>query len=236
MYIAIISDIHANLTALQAVINDINQKYKDSLIFHLGDCIDYGMRPNEVIKELIKLKDRIVVNIQGNHERALFGYESERFSSKRGSEANLYTQNILNNISIEYIRHDMNINYVEYSVNNKKVLAVHGDLTDVYWGKMTYEEIQKSVYSKYDYVFSGHTHKAHMYSIEDKLNKHSTKFINPGSVGQPRNYNNMAQYCAVNIATGQVHFESVEYNIQSEYILYNGEVDKYYQERLLIGE
>ena len=67
MKVAIFSDIHANLTAFEAVKEHCLTKYgKDLLIIHLGDCIDYGMRPNEVIYELYDLYPNMIGNIKGN--------------------------------------------------------------------------------------------------------------------------------------------------------------------------
>ena len=48
----VLSDIHANLSALKAVIRDFKEKYKPDGIFLLGDMVNYGMRPNEVIQEM----------------------------------------------------------------------------------------------------------------------------------------------------------------------------------------
>ena len=68
MLIAVFSDIHANLTALETVISHCEQNYKYISFIHLGDCIDYGMRPNETIVKLLSIKDKMLVNIKGNHE------------------------------------------------------------------------------------------------------------------------------------------------------------------------
>lgn len=236
MHIILLSDIHSNFTALKSVLNDIDKKYSDYKVIHLGDCIDYGMRPNEVIKELIKLKDKTIINIQGNHERTLFGYQSDRFSSQRGIESNEYTKKILSHESFNYIKNEMNETYIEYKLFDKKFLVIHGDLTDNYWGKMPYNETQKDIYNQYQYVISGHTHIPHLYTKIHKESRLSTVFINPGSVGQPRNYNNRAQYGVIDLNNLNIIFESVEYDIQQEYDLYHGEIDAYYQRRLLIGE
>ena len=101
MKIAIISDIHANLTALQAVLTSCKNKYGPLQYIHLGDCVDYGMRPNEVIAEIQKLP--MLVNIQGNHERAILGFDNDKFSSARGLAANNYTKKILTDASINYL-------------------------------------------------------------------------------------------------------------------------------------
>lgn len=134
------SDIHANLTALKAVINHCFTKYGNDIpIIHLGDCIDYGMRPNEVINCLFELSSQMIANIEGNHEIALFGNKTERFSSERGVNANIYTKSILTSASLSFIKQMQKSPY-EVSFDNKKFLIVHGDLSEPHWGKMSDEE------------------------------------------------------------------------------------------------
>lgn len=234
MYVAVISDIHANLTALKAVLLDINKRYgKNIFIINLGDCIDYGMRPNETIEILANLKN-IIVNIQGNHERALCGFELDRFSSERGYNANCYTKSILNSNSKDFLN-KMGKKYVELELYKQKILCIHGDLNDIYWGKMNDDEIKKQEYEKYNYIFSGHTHIPSLRNVINKNKLHRTIFINPGSVGQPRNLNPCAQYCIINLKNSEVFFNSVRYDINLEQSFYKGEIDEYYKNRLVNG-
>ena len=64
----VLSDIHANLSALKAVIQDFKDKYSPDGVILLGDLINYGMRPNEVISEikLLSLEFPIICNLHGN--------------------------------------------------------------------------------------------------------------------------------------------------------------------------
>jgi len=71
----VLSDIHGNLSALQAVLDDATKKYTVDGIIILGDLIDYGMRSNEVISEIQKLSYPIMVNLWGNHEKAVMDME-----------------------------------------------------------------------------------------------------------------------------------------------------------------
>lgn len=234
MKIAILSDIHANLTALNSVLVHCIQNYGNEIKYaHLGDCIDYGMRPNEVI-ERIKSID-FIVNLQGNHERALFGFEMDKFSSLRAKQANEYTKSILNKNSTDYLKNNMNASAQELCINNRKLLFLHGDLSDLYWGKMSAEEMHKEDYKQYDYVISAHTHIPHLQYVVNKAQNNKVIFINPGSVGQPRNYNCNAQYAVIDTKTDEVIFESVPYEIEAETALYNGSIDDYYHKRLRKG-
>jgi diadenosine tetraphosphatase ApaH/serine/threonine PP2A family protein phosphatase len=68
--IAILSDIHANLAALQAVLADINAVAPDAAIWHTGDIVGYNAEPNEVVA---LLRERGAVGVMGNHDAAVLG-------------------------------------------------------------------------------------------------------------------------------------------------------------------
>lgn len=235
MQIAIISDIHANLTALEAVLSHCFTKYNLNIpIIHLGDCIDYGMRPNEVIKILSNIKSQMIANIVGNHEIALYGLKTNYFSSERGYNANRYTKSILTKNSYDFIDNMQESGY-KFELDGKKFLAIHGDLSDPHWGVMNNEEKKSVAYSQYDYVVSGHTHISSLaYSINKKEYK-KTIFINPGSVGQPRNLNIAAQYAVLDTKSDSICFEAIHYDYKIEQALYTDKVDLYYKNRLAKG-
>lgn len=241
----VLSDIHANLSALQAVILDFRKKYKPDGIFLLGDVINYGMRPNEVIQEIKTLAKEypVMCNLCGNHEKALLDSgELPRFSSDRGRSILEYTKRVLTNDSFEYIHNEMeNRGYSELELNDHSILCLHGSIQDVYWGKLSAESMTDERYTKYDYVFSGHTHVPHymemFYSGGDKelRGKKKTVFLNPGSVGQPRNQNPCAQYLYWDMETNLFHHNSVVYDIVLEQSLYPDDIDVFYKDRLLKG-
>jgi diadenosine tetraphosphatase ApaH/serine/threonine PP2A family protein phosphatase len=68
--IAVISDVHANLAALQAVLADIDAVAPDAAIWHTGDIVGYNAEPNEVVA---LLRDRGAVGVMGNHDAAVLG-------------------------------------------------------------------------------------------------------------------------------------------------------------------
>lgn len=74
MRILILADIHANLNAFNAVIADAERFNPDGAVF-LGDLIDYGMRPNEVIAQMERLPVPLLCALQGNHEHALLNQD-----------------------------------------------------------------------------------------------------------------------------------------------------------------
>ena len=245
--IIILTDIHGNLSALKAVIADFeNRLYNPNHIVVLGDMVNYGLRPNEVIKEMDSLSRRysIPVNLFGNHEKALFDGDTSHFSTDRGRSVLEYTRTRLSDDSKGYLlRHLSQTGMEEMDISGRRVLFVHGSLTDPFWGKMTDGEMSKPIYAKYDYVISGHSHIPHFTEkfYEDRSkpeyrNRKRTVFLNPGSVGQPRNHNPRAQYLFVDIEDETFHFNSVGYDVAHEQSLYEGtEIDSFYRTRLING-
>ena len=108
MKIILLSDIHANLTAFNAVLDHAQKTYGDtSVIAHLGDIIDYGMRPNETLERLNGLSSRLIVNLAGNHEQAILEPEINHFNLLRSNQASEYTSSILKDKWFNYIATNM---------------------------------------------------------------------------------------------------------------------------------
>lgn len=239
----ILSDIHANLTALNAVMKNISDRnYQPDGIILLGDLINYGMRPNEVIDTIKRLPYPILINLMGNHENALFSGDTSHFSTERGKRMLEYTASVLTEESKQYLKENLDCRGMsEKFWNGRKIMFMHGTVMDPYWGKLTDESFYDERYKEYDYVFSGHSHLPHNRSTYYEAynpalrNKKRTVFINPGSVGQPRNQNPCAQYSYVELGTGTVHNNAVAYDVGKEYDLYPSDLDPFYKERLLSG-
>ena len=241
----ILSDIHGNVSAFDAVMNDCAKDTFAGVIL-LGDLIDYGMRSNEIIHKLIALsehewKDKIVVNIWGNHEKLIVDKDLERLSSDRGRVMARYTAKQLSNASVKYIKHSMEkAGMQEFKLRALRCLAVHGSLEDRYWKAIEPQNL-RGEYVEYDFVFGGHSHYSHMfmhfYPVENPAlrNRKAVVFINPGSVGQPRNQNPYAQYAVISFPSKQVELRAVEYDVKYEQSLYPDEIDAFYKTRLTRG-
>ena len=241
MKLLIISDVHGNQEALKSVITEVEKEMDIEGCILLGDVIDYGMHSNEVVQLLRKMPYPVLCNIRGNHERAVLSDDYTRFSSERGKLCAQYTKSILSQETWEYIRHAMLDNgMAEFAVGGKRCLAVHGSLEDIYWKSINANQ-DLSEYREYDYVFSGHSHLPHFFEVFYKTddpvhrNRKKTIFINPGSVGQPRNLNPMAQFAILDIDTEEVSMRKIPYDIRKEQMAYTGQVDSFYKERLERG-
>ena len=239
MKLLIISDIHGNLSALDAVLQDA-EKYEFDAIAILGDLIDYGMRSNEVVECVASLKIPVLCNIPGNHEYAVLTDDYACFSSHRGVKSAQYTKSQLSDASLRYLRQMQGKNgSLAFEAAGKRFLAVHGSLKDPFWGAIS-PNGDFSGYEDYDYVLSGHSHLPHCFPVfypcdqPEYRNKKRTVFINPGSVGQPRNHDPRAQYAILD-TDGNVFLLGAEYNIEYEQSLYHDEIDVFYKERLTNG-
>lgn len=238
----ILSDIHANLSALDAVVKDIEWRgLRPDGIVLLGDLINYGMRPNETITALGGFPWPLLVNIFGNHEKSLTDGDSSRFSTDRGRRMLSYTADILSGDSRDFIG-KMNREGFETKLwQGKKVLFVHGSVSDPFWGRIGADVVSDETYSRYDIVVSGHSHIPHLmeqfYPAENSAmrNKKRTLFINPGSVGQPRNHNPRAQYVYMELSSETVSFNAVTYDVATEQRFFPAFLDDFYKQRLSLG-
>lgn len=236
---AILSDIHGNLFALEEVVNDFDDI---DYIILLGDLIDYGMQSNEVIEYIYdNLTSKLICNLWGNHEKAILTENFNHFSSKRGVESARYTKSQLSDFTKLYLDNECtHEGFYQMPVDGKKVLAVHGSLNDYYWKSIHPDNINGD-YSHYDIVLSGHSHYPHVfqkfYEVDnpEMRNKRSVLFINPGSVGQPRNHNPNAQYAVWDSESMNVELRSVKYPKEKAMNLFDGSVDDFYRERLKNG-
>ena len=238
---AILSDIHGNLHALNNVINDLTN-YDINKIILLGDLIDYGMQSNEVVNYIKdNLSSKIICNIWGNHEKAILTGDFNFFSSQRGVESAKFTNSQLDDDVRTYLNNELiNDGKYEFNLDNNNVLAIHGSLNDYFW-KAIFPDNLNGDYSNYDIVLSAHSHYPHafqkFYEVDnpDMRNKKSVLFINPGSVGQPRNHNPHAQYAILDSELMCVDLKAVKYPKEKAMALFNSNVDDFYRKRLENG-
>ena len=199
MLIAILSDIHANDLALEAVLMEAEKKQVERY-FILGDLIGYYFWPKEVL-ELLKSKD--CTYIRGNHENLLNEYIEgdskikNKLKSKYG-EGFDYCIEKLDEESITFLNklptaEDVNIdNYV--------ILLAHGsplDTNEYIYPDAPLEILKRHDSREFDFIFLGHTHYPMNYEGT------YTRIINPGSVGQSRVRGGVADWGILETSTGE---------------------------------
>lgn len=241
MRLLILSDIHGNLSALESVWEDATSKGKIDGVILLGDNIDYGMRSNEVISFLMTFEVPVIASIWGNHENAVLCEEYSHFSSERGVQSAKRTRESLSQSATQWLNNKCDPSGIcTFEVQDKRVLAIHGNLRDPLWGKLSSVDVDPIDYEEYDVVLSGHNHIPHCFDVlvpadDPAMRNHKViTFINPGSVGQPRNHDPRASYCIWD-TDGGVYLGKVEYDIDYEQSLFDESVDPFYSARLETG-
>ncbi|MFX0206862.1 MAG: metallophosphoesterase family protein [Candidatus Hodarchaeota archaeon] len=206
--LAIISDIHANLNALRAVLTDIHSHKGVDRIYCLGDLVGYYTQPISVI-HLTLAKCDIV--IKGNHDHAAaLGVVPEHYQPDSLQPLDWTNQNL--SIRERRILHALPIMHTERKAN-KKLMFIHGgpeypldqyiypnDSTDL---NSTFELMRLI---EVDTLFLGHTH------IPFKVYREGLAICNPGSVGQPRDGDPRASYILYNVADENMEIRRVSYD------------------------
>jgi predicted phosphodiesterase len=221
--LALISDIHANLPALRAVLTDIDQRANVDSIYHLGDLSGYAPWPNEVVA---LLRERAIAGIAGN-------YDSTVATDYKhcGCRADTPHDEELSHLSFEWTRSHVTPETKKYlgslpfrldirpfggHVSGPTVTLVHGNqtLNTVYVTEdrsdSFLEKMAKDLGARpEDVVCFGHTHKPWQRVLD------GIQFVNTGSVGRPKDGDSRACYVLLGMdgSGARVEFVRVPYDI-----------------------
>ncbi len=217
----IISDIHSNLPALQAVLKKAKRIGYDEIIC-LGDFVGYYTYPNEVIG---MLKDKLNIAVIGNHDYGILHPQTiARFFNEMARDALFYNVGILSKESIEFLK------ALPFTKDASDLHFVHGtpsepeDFNYIYSSAHAARELRLSWYKA---IFVGHTHIPVAYGYDEEKDRvnmlgNSVRFengvrylINPGSVGQPRDGNPDASFGILDVEEGIYKNYRVEYDIDT---------------------
>lgn len=220
MKIAVISDIHANIDALEKVLEDIKSENCEK-IFCLGDIAMAGAEPSKTIskiKELMKSKDFYI--IQGNTDKMLsvFSFETQKDILKVNevmASAYLNDSQILTDEEKEFLKNLPEKK--EITLFGIKILLVHGSPrknNENIFPNMKIEEIEEIIKdTDADIIFCGHTHMPCGY----QTNTNQT-VVNVGSIGRPFSESPKACYAIMSIneenLTFQIKHKFVEYDVE----------------------
>lgn len=237
----IASDLHGNLEAFNVFKEDIRKRGPIDGLILLGDVIDYGPHSNEVISGIKDLDIPLVCNIRGNHEYMAISGDREGLALEIGHGVAIHTRETLIKESFDFIENVMEGDgFFEFELSGYRCVAIHGSMENPYWGKFDLSEDLER-YRDYDYVFTGHSHRPHYfekYFPADNpkyRNLKRTVFINPGSLGQPRNQCPLSQYTILDMPEGAVTFVRNSYDIKEEQKAFSNKVDDFYKNRLEFG-
>lgn len=220
MRYAVISDIHGNLEAFQAVLADIKDK-KIGAYLCIGDVVGYGANPKESIGLLKSLKCSLT--IAGNHDWAVAGLTDLEYFNEYAKEAIIWTKRVLNQEELDYLKSF----HLLYEGENFSL--VHGSLKNP---------------QRFDYIlnkagacsaialmrtllcFVGHSHVAEIYySDKDKIfhtrgpnikiGSNKKYIVNVGSIGQPRDGDPRASYAIYDEDGQTVEIKRVPYDVKA---------------------
>lgn len=214
--LAILSDIHGNLTALQAVIKDALDRGCNRFL-SLGDVVGYYAQPGECID---LLKEHGVINILGNHDSYLVN-DSNCPRSQRVSAIIDHHKRIVTAEQLDWLRKSVPL------LQEGSMLFVHGgpeDPRDQYLYTVSSKIFPQGV----DVLFSGHTHVQVLVDFAGKT------YCNPGSVGQPRDGDSRAAYAT--IEEGKIVLHRIPYDIEKTVaVMKSAGYEAFYYENLYKG-
>jgi len=201
MKIAFISDIHSNSLGLKTVLNSIGAV---DAMYCVGDITGYYPFPNEAIEEL---KAKNIISVMGNHDKYLLQNFASETANEQVLESVEFTKKIISEESLSYLRSLPE--KLELVIDGKKVLMCHGSPWDNLEERIypDFDNFEKFESVEQNIIILGHTHYPMVVEIGGK------KIINPGSCGQPRDYN-LLSYVIWDTKTDEFEIKRVEWDIE----------------------
>ncbi len=214
MIYAIVSDIHSNLEALQAVRAEIDRRSVDSVLC-LGDLVGYNADPEACVREVLSFAEAVV---RGNHDKAVVGLTDLSWFNSMAREAALWTRDVVAAETLDAIR-----GLAQGPVSAEDgVLLCHGSPAD----EDEYLLPGRALRDAFDWLqadmpgvrvcFHGHTHlpqasarardggEPRMLAVTRPIDLDPERIyiLNPGSVGQPRDGNPRASFGILDTGKG----------------------------------
>jgi predicted phosphodiesterase len=218
----ILSDIHANLPALEAVLEDAQGSY--DAVWCLGDTVGYGPWPDECVK---RVRDLSVVAVIGNHDWAALGRMDVEDFNPEARRAVLWTADHLSGESKEWLAA-----LPSQPLEAEGYTLTHASPRDPIWEYVMYPAVAFANFDRFTTrcCLVGHTHVPALHVLaggEKKssviapvfgrgmtLKENTRAILNPGSVGQPRDNDRRAAYALLDTEKGVWEPRRTEYNIE----------------------
>lgn len=223
MRVAVLSDIHANIEAFQAVLGDL--EHRADQVLNLGDLVGYNASPNECVELAGKTE---MHSIQGNHDMAICNPKLAEKFNIYAHKAIRWTKDVLTEENTRFLCS------LPESCMATCGLACHGSPE----GTLSYVELhfqarailkkmKKGVWGATNVCLFGHTHKSKIWRMDVRgkvapveiptdgfINLDSEEFylLNPGSVGQPRDGDPRSSYLIFDTVNHTVSFRQVDYD------------------------
>ena len=223
MRIAVLSDVHSNLHALEAVLAEAEAGAFDAIWF-LGDLVGYGPRPNECAA---LLQERAAICLAGNHDLVVLGKIPIGAFAGEAAAAAAWTQTVLDDTARAFL------DSLEPHATAPGVELFHGSPRDAIWDYVLSEEAARGSFALTEapLVLVGHSHVALQIAGDGTLAGGQApagtklelgrvrRLLNPGSVGQPRDGDPRAAWlelddAAIDKGTGWATFRRTAYPVE----------------------
>jgi len=225
MKIGIISDIHANLEALNKVMSILTNEQKVDEIICIGDIVGYGANPNECVQIV---KENVKYCVAGNHDYGAVKKTPIKNFNKFAKEAIKWTQRKLSVNNCEYLQQ---LPLIE-KIPTWNIMTVHSSPSSpsTWQYLLSIEKIRDEFnYFNEKICFVGHSHQpivfekckneVNFFTAKNGLNieiRDKNKYIvNVGSVGQPRDENPQSSFCIFNTENNRLRILRIDYKIKN---------------------
>jgi predicted phosphodiesterase len=218
MRIAVISDVHSNLHALDAVLAEVGSV---DAIWHLGDIVGYGPEPDGVVDRLATMG---AIGVRGNHDAAACGGDEIDWFNADARAAMEWTRKVISATTRAWLA----------ALPERRELEdftlVHGSPLDPTWEYVTTSGAARENLAAISttHALNGHTHVPIAFSLAgDRMATDAPApspgagldgrrlLLNPGSVGQPRDGDPRASYLVLDLAERRAAWGRVAYDIDS---------------------
>jgi predicted phosphodiesterase len=234
MKIALFSDIHANLPALEAFFSDLEARQPDA-VYCLGDLVGYNVWPNEVVNEI---RRRGIPTIAGNYDQGVgrasndcgCAYKTDH-DKDNGAQSIAYTNFLVQENERRYLRTLPAHIQVEYQLNNEALflLMVHGSPRKI--NEYLFEDREEQSMLRIlemanaDLLFFGHTHKPFHRIFEYELagRKAYRHAINLGSLGKPKDGDTRGCYVLITLEENSSKFDRDSIHVEFVRVPYDVE-------------
>jgi predicted phosphodiesterase len=216
--IVVVSDIHSNLVALDAVLAKAGAV---DAIWHLGDVVGYGPDPDGVVD---RLKTLGAIGVRGNHDAAATGGSEIDWFNPEAKAAMEWTRAAISDTTREWLA-ALPLRRLESDFT-----LVHGSPRDPIWEYVTSAALARAALSAIstEHGLHGHTHVPIAFTMVDGRMRtlapragntvalgEGRCFLNPGSVGQPRDGDPRASCLVLDTAAGTATWERVAYDFEA---------------------
>ena len=216
MRVAVISDIHGNLAALEATLEAVASEEPDE-IWCLGDLVGYGPRPNECCELVAEAASICIV---GNHDLGVLGEIDLDVFSPEAAEAAVWSQSVISDSSRAIL------SPLLPQLDTDEATLVHGSPRDPVWEYVLSWDQAAEAFAQAtrSLILVGHSHAALHFSHPDSgewglapegttLELDQPRLLNPGSVGQPRDGDPRAAWLLIDFPRSTASFRRTGYDI-----------------------